>query len=94
LDHPVKYYGFVVLLNLPFSIQAVLKGGDDITLYEGVNVTDVEEKYHKAQKSWMSLLVPIIPWKQENIYFSPFQSSCIGVVTTDPYTLSFGTKCE
>ncbi|XP_064643695.1 nuclear envelope integral membrane protein 1a-like isoform X2 [Lineus longissimus] len=70
----------------------VLKGGEDVTMYEGVNNTDVEEKYHKAQKSWMSLLVPIIPWKQESIYFNPFQSSCIGIVTKEQYTLSFETK--
>lgn len=71
------FYYVILLLQLSISLKP-----EEYDLYHGVSTEDVLSKYESQKSSWTSQL---FTWRSKNIILDPFNTSCIGIDTSNNY---------
>jgi len=62
---------------------------DDYEVYIGPNVTAVARLAKEMESAW---LYSRLPWRSKEFKISPFEDSCIGVQTSQAYSIAFHWK--
>ena len=70
------------------AFRLEISGGDNS--YESFlarNSSSVMEMYSDYEKSWLPM-TSTLPWKTKDTRLNPFEESCLGVLTTEEYSVT------